>query len=83
MTKRKPTRKRKPVPRKRRPSKRRIKKRTIKRKAKKKPFGGYNLNFTDCHETLEQVFGKKPITPSQMTKKIWNYIKYWGLGDMN
>lgn len=80
MSKRKPTRKRKRITKKRRPSTRRIKKRKTKRKAKKKAFGGYNLNFTDCHETMEQVFGKKPITPAQMTKKIWNYIKHWGLG---
>ena len=42
---------------------------------KRKPFGGYNICFENCPETMEQVFGKKALTPSQMTKKIWNFIK--------
>ena len=44
-------------------------------KKNKKPFGGYNIRFENCPETMEQVFGKNPLTPSQMTKKIWQYIK--------
>ncbi len=44
-------------------------------KKKKKPFGGYNIVFIGCDETMEQVFGKKWITPAQMTKIIWKYIK--------
>ena len=47
---------------------------------KRKPFGGYNIRFENCTETVEQVFGKKPITPSGMTKIIWRYIKKWDLG---
>jgi len=44
-------------------------------KAKKPAFGGYAIDFTGRTETVEQVFGKKPIAPSEMTKKIWNFIK--------
>lgn len=44
-------------------------------KAKKKPFGGYSISFKGREETLEQVFGKGDITPSQMTKKIWTFVK--------
>ncbi len=47
---------------------------------KSKPFGGYNLVFIGCTETMEQVFGKKAVTPSEMTKILWKYIKYWHLG---
>ena len=46
-----------------------------KRKSKGKPFGGYAIKFSGRQETLEQVFGKKPVTPSEMTKKIWTFIK--------
>ncbi|MDD3083683.1 MAG: SWIB/MDM2 domain-containing protein [Candidatus ainarchaeum sp.] len=42
---------------------------------KKKPFGGYCVNFGGCTETMEDVFGKKDITPSEMTKKLWAYVK--------
>jgi len=51
---------------------------TIKRKKtrkKTKPFGGYNISFANCTETLEQVFGKKGVTPAEMTKLLWKYIK--------
>jgi len=47
---------------------------STKRKAKK-PFGGYAISFKDRDESLEQVFGKAEITPSEMTKKIWKFIK--------
>lgn len=50
---------------------------------KRKPFGGYNLVFIDCTETMEEVFGKKPITPAEMTKILWRYIKKWHLGGKN
>lgn len=59
----------------------RKKKRTTKRKASKKrkggkkAFGGYTVNFRGCTHDLEQVFGTKPIAPSQMTKKLWAYVK--------
>lgn len=44
-------------------------------KGKRKPFGGYAINFAGRKETVEQVFGKKPIPPSEMTKKIWAFVK--------
>ena len=44
-------------------------------KTKKPAFGGYAINFAGRKETVEQVFGKKPIAPSEMTKKIWAFVK--------
>ena len=59
-------------------------KKTVKKTvAKKKPFGGYAINFTGRKETIEQVFGKKPITPSEMTKKIWAFVKTKKLSTSN
>jgi len=46
-----------------------------KSKSKRKPFGGYAIQFAGRTETLEQIFGAKPVTPSEMTKKIWVFIK--------
>ena len=51
------------------------KKKASKSKTKKLPFGGYAINFAGRKETVEQVFGNKPIAPSEMTKKIWVFIK--------
>jgi len=50
-----------------------------KRKAKK-AFGGYSISFKNRDETLEQVFGKAGIAPSEMTKKLWKFIKNKRLG---
>ena len=44
-------------------------------KSGKPAFGGYAINFTGRKETVEQVFGNKPIAPSEMTKKIWAFVK--------
>jgi len=46
-----------------------------KSKGKKKPFGGYAISFSGRTETVEDVFGKAKVTPSEMTKKIWKFIK--------
>ena len=46
-----------------------------KSKAKKKAFGGYAISFAGRTETAEQIFGKKPVAPSEMTKKIWAFVK--------
>ncbi len=43
--------------------------------AKKPAFGGYTISFKGRTETVEQVFGKAPLPPSQMTKKLWAYVK--------
>lgn len=50
----------------------------IKSKSKsksKKAFGGYAISFAGRSETVEQVFGKQPVAPSEMTKKIWAFVK--------
>ena len=44
-------------------------------KSKKQAFGGYAISFAGRKETVEQVFGNKPIAPSEMTKKIWAFVK--------
>ena len=51
------------------------KKSKSKSKGKKKPFGGYAISFSGRTETVEDVFGKGAITPSEMTKKIWKFVK--------
>ena len=51
------------------------KKTATKSKTKKPAFGGYAISFAGRKETVEQVFGKKPIAPSEMTKKIWAFVK--------
>jgi len=51
------------------------KKKATKSKTKKLPFGGYAINFAGRTETVEQVFGNKPIAPSEMTKRIWKFVK--------
>ena len=72
------------VKRKAKKTKRKVKK--TKRKVKKtkrkvkKAFGGYSISFKNREESLEQVFGKANIAPSQMTKKLWKFIKSKRLG---
>ena len=57
------------------------KSKTVSKKSKtKKPFGGYTISFKNRKETLEQVFGKASIPPSQMTKKLWKFVKAKRLG---
>ena len=51
------------------------KKAVTKKKSKKPAFGGYAINFAGRQETVEKVFGKKPIAPSEMTKRIWAFVK--------
>ena len=51
------------------------KKKVTKSKTKKLPFGGYAIDFAGGKETVEQVFGNKPIAPSEMTKRIWKFVK--------
>lgn len=38
----------------------------------KKPFGGLMIK---PDAALAEVIGKKPVTPAQMTKKVWEHIK--------
>ena len=37
--------------------------------------GGYSINFKGCKDSVEAVFGGSPIGPSDMTKKLWAYVK--------
>jgi len=53
-------------------TKKTTKKRTTKKGA---AFGGYTICFKGHSDNLETVFGTKPIAPSLMTKKLWNYVK--------
>lgn len=41
----------------------------------KKAFGGYTVSFKGRKETVEQIFGSAPLAPSQMTKKLWAFVK--------
>ena len=42
----------------------------------RKPFGGYTISFKSVgSDPLSDVFGSGSITPSEMTKKLWVYIK--------
>ena len=65
--------KKRAVKRKTRKTKRKTTK--AKRKTKKKAFGGYSISFKNRDESLEQVFGKGNLAPSEMTKKLWKFIK--------
>ena len=46
----------------------------------KKAFGGYGISFKGCDDSVEKVFGSASISPSEMTKKIWAYVKRNKLG---
>ena len=48
---------------------------------KKKAFGGYAICFKGCDDTLEDVMGTAPIAPSEMTKRLWKYVKKHSLGN--
>jgi hypothetical protein len=39
------------------------------------PFGGYAISFKGCTDTLESLFGSVAIPPSDMTKRLWDYVK--------
>ena len=77
-TKKRVATKKKVAPKKKVATKKKVapkKKAATKSKAKKPAFGGYAINFAGRQETVEKVFGKKPIAPSEMTKKIWAFVK--------
>ncbi len=46
-----------------------------KKMAKKLPFGGLVVDFSGREESLEEVFGSKKIPPSEMTKRLWAFVK--------
>jgi hypothetical protein len=41
----------------------------------KPKFGGYSVSFKGRKETMEQVFGSGKLAPSEMTKKLWKFVK--------
>jgi len=44
-------------------------------------FGNYKINFSQAREvTLGEVFGTGDISPPEMTKKLWNFVKQNNLG---
>jgi chromatin remodeling complex protein RSC6 len=63
----------------RKTTKRRTTKRKTKRKVRRgaKAFGGYQIR---PDENLAKIIGNKPVSPAQMTKKVWVYIKRRKLG---
>ena len=73
--------KRKATKTKRKATKTKRKATNTKRKAKKKAFGGYSISFKNRDESLEQGFGKGNLAPSEMTKKLWKFIKSKRLGN--
>jgi len=45
-------------------------------KIAKKPFGGYSISFKQvANVTLDKVFGTGSLAPSEMTKKLWSFVK--------
>ena len=66
--------KRKTTKTKRKASKTKRKVSKTKRKTKK-AFGGYSISFKNRDESLEQVFGKTNIAPSEMTKNSGNLLR--------
>lgn len=46
-------------------------------------FGNYRINFSGQTATLENVFGKDPINPAQMTKILHLYINDHSLSSKN
>jgi hypothetical protein len=71
--------KRKATKTKRKATKTKRKATKTKRKTKK-AFGGYSISFKNRDESLELVFGKGNIAPSEMTKRLWKFIKRKRLG---
>ncbi len=65
---------------KRKATKRKATKRKATKRKAKKAFGGYSISFKNRVESLEQIFGKADIPPSEMTKKLWKFIKNKRLG---
>lgn len=45
----------------------------------RKAFGGMTISFRGRKETAEEVFGARPITPAEMTKRLWAFVRGRGL----
>jgi hypothetical protein len=49
-------------------------------KPKRKAFGGFTISFQGRRESMERIFGPEPIAPSEMTKRIWAFVRKHKLG---
>lgn len=38
-------------------------------------FGGKTISFKGDKTTLESLYGSEPVKPTELSKKIWDYIK--------
>ena len=47
---------------------------------KKRAFGGYTVTFKGRRDTMERVMGREDLSPSEMVKKLWAYIRAHQLG---
>jgi len=48
--------------------------------AVKKPFGGYTISFASVKDdSVGDIFGASALTPSEMTKRLWVFVKKKGL----
>ena len=42
----------------------------------KKAFGGYHINFKKvADQPISKIFGTGNLGPSDMTKKLWSFVK--------
>ena len=42
----------------------------------KKLFGGYSVSFEKVADwPISRIFGKGDLAPSEMTKKLWKFVK--------
>jgi hypothetical protein len=42
----------------------------------KKPFGGYSISFKKVEDwPISKIFGTGNLAPSEMTKKLWIFVK--------
>ncbi|HLC59302.1 MAG TPA: hypothetical protein VJH34_02145 [archaeon] len=44
--------------------------------SKTKSFGGYSVSFEKVADwPIAVIFGTKPLPPSEMTKRLWAFVK--------
>jgi hypothetical protein len=42
---------------------------------KNKDWGGVQMDFSGCRDSLESIFGTDDISPGILSRKLWDYIK--------
>jgi len=62
------------------PAKKRVAKKAARPKTKRKPNAAFMKPMTPS-ATLAEVVGSKPLPRTEVTKKLWAYIKRHGLQD--